>query len=242
MTVLRATLVLIALGASIARGDVVTSLSGPELLVTGDSAPNAIAITPAVGGIAVTGFDGTLVDGGSASVTFTGVQRLSVKLMQADDRVLVSQVTLAGSLYVGVGKGNDSVELDQVFAGAVRIQTSKGYDAVRIFGPSRFDSLTVQLGTGADLLVVQAVDVGGDLTAIAGGDDDDVSIAGVTVYHDLDVHLGNGDDFLSVGDVAIGDDTHLAGDDDDVLVLYGYLWFEDELDIDGFGIDDWWWW
>src|SRR5262245_18523365 len=109
MGTLGRSLVLVALGVATARADVVTSLPGAQLIVTGDASPNAIAITPAAGGIAVTGFDGTLVDGTSESITFSAVQRLSVKMMQANDRLTITQVSLS-SIDIGTGRGNDSVE------------------------------------------------------------------------------------------------------------------------------------
>jgi hypothetical protein len=236
-----ASLAAVVLASTLAHADVVTSLSGVQLLLTGDASPDSITVTPALDGLTVTGFDGTLVDGSTEGLTFSGVHGLVVKLMQGNDRLTIRQVDLPGKLFIGAGKGNDAVQLDQVFAGAVRIQTSKGYDAVWIYGPSYFDSLSVQMGVGSDLLVVGGVTVGGDLDVVAGGDDDDVSIAGVDVYDDLDVHLGEGDDFLSLGDVFVGNETHLDGDDgDDGFVLYGYLWFDDGIDVDGFG-GDWWW-
>jgi large repetitive protein len=238
-----ACVLIVVLRVAIAGADVVTSLSGSQLLVTGDSSPDAIEITSTFDGLAVTGVDGTLVDGSLRSATFPGVQRLTVKLKEGGDRITVSNVTLSGKLYIGGGKGDDDVELDEVVAGAVRVQTNKGNDAVRIFGPSYFDSLTVQTGSGSDLVVVDWLDVGGDLDVLAGDGDDVVEISGVNVYDDLDVHLDHGNDFMSLGDASIGDDTHLDGgdEDDNGLVLYGYLWFGDELDIDDFGDDDWWW-
>jgi hypothetical protein len=234
---------IVALPLAIARADVVTSLSGSQLIVTGDASPDAIEITPALDGLVVAGAYGTLVDGSDRSAIFPGVERLTIKLKQGDDRVTITDVALSGKLYVSGGKGNDSVELDQVSAGTVKVETNGGYDDVRIFGPSYFDSLLVQTGSEGDLVVVQWLDVGGDLVVVAGDDDDDVEIAGVNVYDDLDVHLGNGDDFMALGDTAVDDDTHLdGGDDDDELVLYGYLWFADGFDADHFGDDGWWWW
>ena len=66
----------------------------------------------------------------------------------------------------------------------------------------------------------------------AGADDDDV-----------DVHLGDGDDDVVLDDVAFHEDTHLDGEDgDDDVFFYGYTWFGDGLELDGFGDDDWWCW
>src|SRR5438093_11312618 len=97
-------LLIVALRVAVAGADVVTSLSGSQLIVTGDASPDTIAITPTFDGLAVTGAYGTLVDGSSRSATFSGVQRLTVKLKQGDDRLTITDVTLSGKLYVGGGK------------------------------------------------------------------------------------------------------------------------------------------
>lgn len=236
-------LALLMLGAELARADVVTSLSGSHLTITGDETADSIAITPGEGGIRLAGFDGTLVDGSSDEATFSGVRRLTVRLMHGADRILVSWITLPDALYVGMGKGDDTVELDEVVAGDVTVATSQGFDVVNVFGPSYFDSLSIRTGSGSDLVVVDDVAVGGDLDVVSGRDDDDVSLAWLDVYDDVDVHLGNGDDNLWFGDATVGEDTHLEGNDgDNWLDLYGYLAFWDDVDIDGFGDGGWWWW
>jgi len=237
----RSSLLMIGLGACIARGDVVTTVSGSKLVVTGDSSPNAVAIEPALDGIAVVGLDGTLVDGSSEGVTVAGVQRLTVKLRNGNDRVTLTQVTFSNGLDLRLRRGNDSVVIDQVSGGSARIQTGNGYDAVRVFGPSRFNSLSVQTSNGNDLIVLDGVSISGDLDIDTGSEDDGVEIVGTWVDNDMDVRLGNDDDFLVLADVAVNDDTDLDGENgDDALVFSGYIWFGDDLDIDGFG-DDWWW-
>jgi hypothetical protein len=236
----RAALLIVALGASLARGDVVSTLSGSSLVVTGDTSGNTLTIEGTVDGLTVTGLYGTLVDG-SSEVTFSGVQRLTVKMRKGSDRLTLTQLTLPGKLDVRLGKGHDSVELDDVRSGAVFIRTGDGDDAVGFFGPSSFDSVSVQTSNGRDWIWVEGAWVAGDLDIDTGADDDDVTIVATQVADDIHVHQGNDDDFLVLADVTVDDDTHLDGENgDDFLVFDGYLWFGDDLDIDGFG-DNWWW-
>ncbi len=244
-TALRA-FVMLVIGAAAARADVVSSLQGSHLYLTGDASPDSIEITPADGSIEVTGFDGTLVDGSSDAVTFDGVRRITIRLMQGADRLLMTWVTLPGVLDIGMGKGDDLVDLDEVYAGPLRIATSQGYDVVNVFGPSYFESLLIRTGSGNDLTVVEAVSVDGSFDIISGNDEDDVSIAGIDVYDDLDVRLGNGDDLLWFGDAFVAEDTDLDGQSgDDWLDLFGYIDLWEDVDIDGFGDDccccGWWW-
>src|SRR6185436_20161119 len=116
----RSWVLLVALGASVARADVVTTLSGSSLVVSGDGSANAVAIEPGLDGVTVVGFDGTLVDGSSQGVTVPGVRRL----------------TLPDGLDLRLGRGNDSVWIDDVDVGAARIQTGNGNDAVSVFDAS----------------------------------------------------------------------------------------------------------
>lgn len=245
MAVLRPALAIVLLLIGVSRADVVTSLSGTHLFVTGDDTADSILITPSEGAasVTVTGFDGTLVDGADEAVSFPNVRRLTVKLMHGADRLAIAWITLPGPLYVGMGKGNDDVDLEEVVAGAVTIATSQGYDIVNVFGPSYFDSLDIRTGSGDDVVNVEAVAVDWDLDVVAGRDEDDVSIVGVDVYDDVDVHLSSGDDLMWFGDAFVGDDTKLDGDSgDNWLDLFGYLDLWEDVDIDGFGDDDWWWW
>jgi hypothetical protein len=231
---------LVALGACVARADVVTTVSGSSLVVTGDSSPNAVAIEPALDGVTVVGFDGTLVDGSSEGITVPGVRRLTVKLGKGSDRLTLTHVTLPDGLDLRLGRGNDSVWLDDVDGGASRIQTGNGHDAVSVFDVS-LNRLSVQTSNGFDFVELDRAWVSGDLDVDTGSDDDDVTIVATHIGDDVHVELGNDDDFALLADVAVDDDVEIDGEDgDDDLVFAGYIWIEDDLDVDGFG-DDWWW-
>src|SRR5262245_770487 len=136
-------LLVVALGATLARADVATSFDGSHLVVTGDGSPDDVSIDGGPDGIAVTGLDGTLVDGSSRPVIVSGVQRLTVKLKGGSDRLTIQHLTIPHRLDVRVGGGNDGVELDDVRAGATRISTENGSDWVNVLDSSRLKSLTV---------------------------------------------------------------------------------------------------
>jgi hypothetical protein len=230
----------VVLGASLARGDVVTTVSGSELFVTGDGDPNEVVIEDAAGAVAVSGRGGTLVDGSTDGVTVAGIRRVTVKLRNGRDRLTLTGLTLPDGIVLRLGGGDDDVVLDQVDAGATRIKTGNGYDVVQVFGPTRLNHLAVTMSNGRDFLGVDGAWIRGDLHVDTGADDDDVTIVATEVGDDVDVHGGNDDDVIVLADVSFDDDTHVDGENgDDVLVFSGYLWFGDELDLDGFD-DDWW--
>lgn len=235
-------LLIVALAASTGRGDVSTRVSGTTLIVTGDDSADTVSIESAPEGIAVVGLDGTLVDGSTLPVTVAGVRRLTVKLANGADRLTVTQVDLPNGLDIRLGKGNDDVVLDEVHVGATRIQTGNGSDAVGIFGPAHVNSLSVQTSNGYDSIVLHDTWIPGDLDIDAGADDDYVEIVDTEVGNDVHVDMGNGDDLLLLADIAFDDDTELDGEHgDDAVWLAGGIWFGDELDVDGFDDDDWWW-
>jgi len=234
-------MMIVALGAAVARADVTTTLTGSKLVVSGDGSGQTLVIESTGDGVTVRGLAGTLVDGSAEPVTVPGVLRLSVKLHEGADRLTVTDVSLPDGIDLRLGDGNDDVLLDRVRTGAARIRSGNGYDAVQIFGPSTLNQLSISTSSGRDLVVLDDVWVPGDLHVDTGTAPDDVSIALTDVGDDIDVRLGNDDDVLVLADVAIYDDTDLDGENgDDVLVFYGYIWFEDDLDVDGFN-DDWWW-
>lgn len=239
---LAAAAMLVSLGAADALADVTTRVVGTKLVITGDRDPNAIAIQPAGdGGITVVGQGTTLVDGSSVGTTVPGVTRLVVKLRHGGDLVTVTQVTLREGIVIRLGKGNDTVLLDRVDAGATRVRTGGGHDAVRVYGPSRHRHLSVLTSRGFDWVDVQDAWIPGDLYVDTGSEDDVVSLFLTDVGDDAAVYLGSDEDVLYLTDVWVYDDTDLDGDDgDDWLFFAGYVWFDDEVDIDGFGDDDWW--
>jgi hypothetical protein len=241
-TLAAALLLIAALDASIAHGDVATMVSGSKLIVTGDATPDAVAIEPAPdGGVLVLGLEGTLVDGSSVGVAVSGVTRLKVKLKQGADRLTLTQVTFSDGIALRLGDGNDWVVLDQVYAGATRIRTGNGSDFVDVYGPGRCRHLTLLTDRGFDSIVVDGLWIPRDLYVDTGSDDDDVTIVSTEIGDDARVYLGSDEDVLVLADVAVYDDTDLDGDDgDDWLYFYGYVWFDDDLSIDGFN-DDWWW-
>lgn len=239
MFVVRPSLLIVVLGASVAWADVVTTLKGSRLVVTGDSAPNVVSIEPAPDGILVRGLEGTLVDGSSVGVTVSGVESLTVKLRKASDSLTLTQVTLSKGIDLRLGRGDDDVVLDGVRCGAARIRTGNGSDAVIVMGGSRLKSLSVETSNERDLVVLDGAWISGDLDIDTGSDDDDVHIFATQVGDDVHVRLGNDDDFIVLADVSVDDDTEVDGEHgDDALFLDGYLWFGDDVDFDGFD-DDW---
>jgi hypothetical protein len=234
------TVVVLALAASAARGDVVTRLDGSRLLVVGDDQPDTVTLDPTPGGILITGTNGTRVDGGIAPVAVQGARRVAFELHGGADRVTVNAVDLPDGIGMRLGEGNDEAIVDGAFLGKTKIRTGNGNDAIWVSG-ARMQRLYVQTSNGWDSVVVHDSWVPHDLQVSTGADEDYVEIAGTEVGSDARMRLGNDDDALVLADIAFDDDTRLDGSHgDNGLFFAGYIWFGDELDIHDFG-DDWWW-
>lgn len=242
MPIITSALVVVALAVSVVRADVVTTVAGSKLTVTGDDASQSLAIGPADDGVVLEGRSGTLVDGTSAPVTIPGIDRLVVKLGRGPDYLTVTDVWLRKGLTVRLGNGNDILVLDGVGGGTTRVRAGNDSDTVRIYGPSQLQRLDVHAGSGWDYVLVDGVWVPGDVDIDAGPDPDDVTIVWTEIRDDLDVHLGDDDDILLLGDVLIFDDADLDGDDGDDVLLSDWVWVNDDVDVDGFGDGYSWWW
>jgi hypothetical protein len=234
-------IVVLALAARTAHGDVVTEFDGSRLRVIGDDRPDTVTLDPTPGGILLTGTNGTLVDGGIAPVVVSGVQRVVFELHGGADRVTVNAVDLPSGIGMRLGDGDDEAVVSGAYLGKTKIRTGNGNDAVWVFD-ARVQRLSVQTSNGWDSLVVHDSWVPNDLDVDTGADEDYVEVVGTEIADDVHIHLGNDDDDLVVVDVAFDDDTRLDGEQgSNALWLDGWIWFGDDVDIDDFG-DGWFWW
>jgi hypothetical protein len=230
----------LALAARAAHGDVVTEFDGTRLLVSGDEQPDTVTLDPTPGGILLTGTNGTLVDGGLAPVLVSGVRRVALELHGGSDRVTVNAVDLPDGIGMRLGDGDDEVVVNGAFLGKTKIRTGNGNDAIWI-ADTRAERLYAQTNRGWDSVVVHDSWIPGDLQVSTGSDEDYVEITATEVGNDARMRLGNDDDDLFLADISFDDDTSLDGSSGaNGLFFAGYVWFGDELDIRDFG-DDWWW-
>jgi hypothetical protein len=236
---LRVVIAFLAFGASLAGADVAASLSGSMLKIEGDASPDTIVIQAVPGGgVVVSGREGTLVNGSALDVPVVGATRLRARLRGGADRLTLVDVTFDDGIGIRLGDGNDAVVLERAHAGATRIRTGDGWDLVGVYGPSRLRHLSVLTARSPDSVVVDGISIRGNLYVDAGSEDDDVSVVFTEIGNDARIFLGSDEDLLFMADVAVYDDTDLDGEDgDDWLGLAGYIWFDDELDIDGFDGD-----
>jgi hypothetical protein len=224
-------------------GDVLVSVVDGSLVVEGDELGNVVSITAgaAEGEFVVSGLDGTTVhqegDPPAAEVTVTGVTGgLRADLGEGDDELTLVDAGFAGNVSIGMGDGNDTVNigaeavgLAQVLPldasvrvhGLLNIRTGDGDDEVNIDDAAIRGSLNIGTGMGEDL-----VSLGGELapapaTSVLGGVlNDDTTAASLHVRGSLHVNLGEGNDDVDATNVAVRGFANInAGEGDDGVDL-----------------------
>jgi hypothetical protein len=97
-------------------GNVIATLAGPTLTLTGDDLGNSVQLLPGSqpNEVVVQG-NGTTVNGSTAPQVFAGVEDLAADLRDGNDRLTVQGVTISApsfsQVYVDGGAGDDRIEL-----------------------------------------------------------------------------------------------------------------------------------
>jgi hypothetical protein len=125
----------------------------------------------------------------------------------------------AGGIHVHVDYDIDGTpEIDATYFGveSIKIVLKGGDDEVGVAGISIEQGITIDTGTGDDLVVFTNYfdynEIDGSVSMTTGDGDDDVLFAGSYVTGNLTINTGNGEDYVGIGDY--------AGDDEDVYSDY----------------------
>lgn len=127
-------------GRLMLAGDVTAVItSGGDLLITGDSGDNAIAITVGLGGeinIAAGDADTTINGGAAASLTgLTG--DVLIRMRDGSDSVSLTGLTLPGRVRIDGGRGNNTVLVDTTsVTGDLTVKNLMGTQAVSLINGS----------------------------------------------------------------------------------------------------------
>ncbi len=186
-------------------GNVVASLSGSHLTVTGDAADNSVEITVLSGQVQLRGLNSTTINGGAAAFV-----------------VAANTDTVTGNVLIHLAGGNDSLGFSRNvrFDGIVDVHGEAGNDTIAInnvtfntqayfWGYAGNDTFTVQDSMAEGLFIIHGnldndlvsltnVTLKG-LTEIKGQDGDDgVSLNNVTSSAPLEIKTGFGDDDVTI--------------------------------------------
>ncbi len=207
-------------------GNVVASLNGSHLVVTGDAAANSVEVTLLNGNIQLRGLDSTTINGST------------------DSFIIASGTdTMTGVVQIAMGNGNDSVAFSRnvKFNSTVLVYGQDGNDTIAVtgadfngvfaaFGGAGNDTITLQNSTSASRLEVYG-EAGNDLvsltnmtlngpTKIKGQDGDDgASLNNVTSNSALKIKMGRGDDDVTIQDSTLNSGVHIKTKQDSDAVM-----------------------
>ena len=212
-------------------GNVLVSVSSGNLVVSGDSGANELRViqslqngAPIAGRFFITGQNGTTINGQTTGQFFQNVTGdLQINLNGGNDRLTLgdgisnSRFIVPRDLQVGMGDGNDVVNLNRI---SVRddatIFTGAGGDSVTVRGSigalagvdNGQNNLTIDTGDRADNVWLENVFVRHNLNVNTGidGFTDAVDIHFANIGNDTDVRTGGGSDLVSISDDNFVDD------------------------------------
>lgn len=212
-------------------GNVLVSVSGGNLVVSGDSGGNELRIiqslqngAPIAGRFFITGQNGTTINGQTVGQFFQNVTGdLQINLDGGNDRLTLgdgvsnSRFIVPRDLQVDMGDGNDVVRLDRVSVrDDARLVTGAGSDGVFVKGAigglagvdNGQNDLTIDTGDRADNIFLENVFVRHNLSVNTGNDDftDVIDMHFMNIGNDTDVRTGAGGDIVRVSDVGFNDD------------------------------------
>ncbi len=210
-------------------GNVLVSVTGGDLVVTGDNLGNEVRIiqslqngAPIAGRYFITGQNNTTING-QAGLFFENVtDDLRISLNGGNDFLRIGNGTngdflVPDDLEITTGEGNDIVVVDTI---AIRddatVLTGLGNDSVffkgTVGGLAGFDGgnndLTIDTGAGSDSMLLTNTFVRDDLNINTGSDGfrDVVDMLIMNIGDDTTINTGGGNDTVRIRNVGFNDD------------------------------------
>jgi hypothetical protein len=144
-----------------------------------------------------------------------------------DDNAVLLEDNGAGGIHLRVDEdiGSGDLEIDADYYGveSIKIVLKGGDDEVFVRGITIEQGITIDTGTGDDLVVFTHGDyfneIDGNVSITTGDGDDEVAFAGVEVTGNLTINTGNGEDDVRIGDNSDFYSDYYATDGE----VYGYV-------------------
>ena len=210
-------------------GNVVASVTGSTLKITGDNSANELAIAQTSEGLQVQALNGTKLNGVLNGVlTFSNPTQMNIDLLGGHDRLSLADF-LGGGVSVKLGSGNDQLNLTGTSNdGAMVIELGSGNDslAANLGGPGSADpnvvggNFTLLAGAGNDQLIIESLNALANLSLDAGAGQDVVLLGAGSTDGITNIALGAGNDIMAIPDrTSRGLFSLNAGAGDDLLGL-----------------------
>lgn len=192
---------------SLLAGNVVASLNGGHLSVTGDAAANQLEVTFSNNQVVLRGMTDTTING-SASVfviadnTDTAPGNITILTGAGNDTVIFSRnVKVAGHVFLDGGTDNDSLSVTgATFRQSVSIYGRGGNDTISLQNATVDGILRVKGNSGDDLISLTNVTTNSGLRIVGGSGADGVSLNNVTTNSWTEIKTGAGNDDITIRD------------------------------------------
>ena len=186
-------------------GNVVASLRGPNLFVTGDAADNQLEVTVVNNQVVLRGLTNTNINGSTslfviADNTDTAAGKITIHTGAGNDTVTFSRsVHVAGNVFVDGGAGDDSLNVTgATFQQSISMYGRVGNDTISVQNAIVDGILRLKGNSGNDLISVTNTTTNGGTNIVGGAGNDGVSFNAVTANAWTKISTGAGDDDISV--------------------------------------------
>ncbi|MBL8810104.1 MAG: peptidylprolyl isomerase [Planctomycetaceae bacterium] len=196
---------------SLLAGNVVASLNGSHLTLTGDTADNTVEIAVNGNEVQVRGLNSTTINGGTAvfvaaanTDTLTG--NVLINLGNGNDSaVFARNVKLNGLVSVVGGNGNDSLSsTGATFNRNVAFLGGAGNDTFSLQDSTTNAALLIYGEAGNDLISLTDMTVNGPVIIKGHAGDDGVSLNNVSGTGSIGMETGLGEDDVTVRNSTLG--------------------------------------
>ncbi len=192
-------------GRTLLTGNVVASLSGSNLFVTGDAADNQLEVAVVNNQVVLRGLTNTSINGSTslfviAANADTAPGKITILTGAGNDTVVFSRnVKVAGNAFVDGGAGNDSLNVTgATFQQSISMYGRVGNDTISVQNATVDGVLRLKGNSGNDLISVTNTTTNGGTNIVGGDGADGVSFNNVTANAWTRISTGVGDDDISI--------------------------------------------
>jgi len=210
-------------------GNVLASLSGSQLSVTGDAADNSVEVTVVNNQVILRGLSNTTINGSAAlfviaANTDTAPGNITIQTGAGNDTVIFSRnVKVSGSTWVDGGGGNDAISATgATFQQTISIYGRAGNDTISVQSATTESLLRIKGNSGNDLISLTNLTANGEIRIEGNSGADGVSFNNVTANSRIKINTGIGnDDIVMRGSTLNGALRIRTKQDSDMLLMDG---------------------
>ncbi|MEJ7594591.1 MAG: peptidylprolyl isomerase [Planctomycetaceae bacterium] len=210
-------------------GNVLASLSGAHLSVTGDTVDNSLEVTVVNNQVVLRGLSNTTINGSAALFVIatnsdTAPGNITIQTGAGNDTVIFSRnVKVSGSTWLDGGVGNDVLSVTgATFQQTVSIYGRAGNDTISVQNATTEGLLRIKGKSGNDLISLTNLTANGEIRIEGNQGDDGVSFNNVTTNSHTKINTGSGDDDLVIRDSTLNGALRVrTKQDSDMLLMDG---------------------